>query len=569
MKKLLRRFSFLLLVALTCPGCDAAVDSNGHPGLRELMEAGNIPGLQLARVEEGELAETIALGLKNADETHEVTQATIFEAASLSKPVTAYVAFRLVDRGELDLDEPLWNLLEYPRLQHDERAREITPRMVLSHTTGLPNWGGTPLELINDPGQEWGYSGEGFVYLQKAMEKLTGRSLQEMAEVEVFGPLGMDATSFEWRDAYDSLKATGHDVLGRPVSGLRKPDEANAAASLHTTAGDYGRFLGGVLRGEGLSESSHAAMIEAASDANTRGPEETHAHVAWGLGWGVQETDRGRSIWHWGDNGVFRAFVIGYPAQGDGLVYFTNSEAGLTITETLLGRFFQDTHWAPRWLEYPRWDDEELQIDLALRRAFLRSYAEGTAMLDSLSVNVSLDVTEHVPSLVDFLANEGEVESALRLAEEAVEEEADDAQRRMLLADMQTRAGLFSEALESYRRALDLGGDPGDVEPRMAWLEEGLDATLEAPLTPTEMEAYAGRYGPRRIRVEDGKLLYSRDEGPETVLTPLSRVLFALESTSSFRLRFERGSSGTFEKIYGLYSDGRVDESVRDRSPRR
>ena len=122
---------------------------------------------------------------------HRSTPATIFEAASLSKPVFAYMVLRLADRGEFDLDRPLYEMLEYPRIAHDERYKRITARIVLSHGTGLPNWGGEKLTLRFDPGTQYGYSGEGFVFLQKTVERVTGRSLDELARREVFEPLGM------------------------------------------------------------------------------------------------------------------------------------------------------------------------------------------------------------------------------------------------------------------------------------------------------------------------------------------------------------------------------------------
>ena len=138
---------------------------------------------------------------------------TIFEAASLSKPVFAYLVLRLADRGEFDLDRPLSEMLEYPRLAHDERYKRITGRIVLSHGTGLPNWGGEKLTLQFDPGTAYGYSGEGFVFLQKAIERVTGRSLEELARREVFQPLGMTRSSFVWQERFAGNAAYAKDWL--------------------------------------------------------------------------------------------------------------------------------------------------------------------------------------------------------------------------------------------------------------------------------------------------------------------------------------------------------------------
>lgn len=573
---LLRLLPSLVLsgTVLSSQGCEPATNTvevhrrDETTAILGFMESARVPGLQLATVEGGAVADWTALGLVNANEDRPVSDETIFEAASLSKPVAAYVAFRMVDRGELDLDTPLWTILEYPRLAHDERARSITPRMVLSHTTGLPNWGGDPLELNAGPGEAWGYSGEGFVYLQRAMETLSGRSLQEMAAAEVFEPLGMDASSYVWRDSYDALKATGHDDLGRPGDGIRKPGDANAASSLHTTAKDYAHFLAAVLRGDGLSEASHAAMIQIASDADARGPEETYPYVAWGLGWGIQDGDRGRSIWHWGDNGVFRAFVIGYPEKQDGLVYFTNSEAGLSMAEDLLSLFFDDSFWAVRWLDYSRWNDPAHQADIELREGFLEGYEKGMEVLTRLRQDPKSEADEEIPGLLRFLAGNGEFDSARRLAAVAAEETPDDPDVRVLVAEIETEGRNYAEARDSYRRALELGADPETIQPRIAWLDEGLTGEVPPEFTPAELQAMAGQYGPRRIFVQDGRLMYSRDGSTPTALIPLTRTLFALESNATFRIRFDEDPDGVFGQVLGRYSEGGTDVSVRNHDDR-
>ncbi|MCL7971461.1 MAG: beta-lactamase family protein, partial [marine benthic group bacterium] len=216
----------------------------------ELMQRAEVPGLQLAYMEGGSVVMTAAFGYANSETDTPVTDRTVFEAASLSKPVFAYAVLRMVDRGEWDLDEPLWDILEYERLTHDDRAKEITTRLVLTHTTGLPNWGGTPLQFNSDPGERWGYSGEGIVYLQRAVEARTGLTLEEIATREVFEPLGMSDTHYAWTEAYDTLAAIPHDEFGYPTN-RRMPESGNAAGSLHTTARDYARFIAATFSGEG------------------------------------------------------------------------------------------------------------------------------------------------------------------------------------------------------------------------------------------------------------------------------------------------------------------------------
>ncbi|MES1243174.1 MAG: serine hydrolase domain-containing protein, partial [Acidobacteriota bacterium] len=227
-----------------------------------LMREGDVPGLSIAVLRDGRTVWTGALGVANPSGGARVTPDTVFQAASLSKPVFSYVVLRLADRGVIDLDRPLAAYLPHPRLK-DERARRITARMVLSHTTGLPNWefGDGPIPLRFTPGESWGYSGEAFVYLQKVAEALTGLPLDDLARREVFEPLGMTRSNYVWKPAFEADAAAGVDESGavRPTD---RGQKANAAASLLTTAGDYARFLTAVLEGRGLKPETRRAWLD-------------------------------------------------------------------------------------------------------------------------------------------------------------------------------------------------------------------------------------------------------------------------------------------------------------------
>jgi len=139
----------------------------------------------------------------NAATKKPVTNETVFEAASLSKPVFAYGVLKLVDQGKLDLDTPLNKYLgnNYDVVD-DPRINLITARHVLSHTSGFPNWRDndrTKNLLIHfTPGDKWSYSGEGMVYLSKVIEKITGLSLEDFMQQTVLQPLGMTSSSYIW-----------------------------------------------------------------------------------------------------------------------------------------------------------------------------------------------------------------------------------------------------------------------------------------------------------------------------------------------------------------------------------
>lgn len=245
---MLRRAAFAALVILA--GCGlpgAALHQSARPDtaaltreIPRLLRVSGIPGLSMAVVQNGRVVWAGAFGTVNDSAQTPLNTGTIFEAASLSKPVFAYMVLRLADRGEFDLDRPLYEMLEYPRLAHDERYKRITARIVLSHGTGLPNWGGEKLTLRFDPGTDYGYSGEGFVFLQKTVERVTGRSLDELARREVFQPLGMTRSSYVWQERFAGNAAYAKNWLWQVAPANRYTEaEANAAASLLTTASDY------------------------------------------------------------------------------------------------------------------------------------------------------------------------------------------------------------------------------------------------------------------------------------------------------------------------------------------
>jgi CubicO group peptidase (beta-lactamase class C family) len=560
-----RRISTLLITAALTAGYGelaAQTTAEAEHQVRSLMDKAQIPGLSIATVESGAVAWHGAFGVKHAESGEPVTDHTIFEAASLSKPAFAYAVLRLVERGEWDLDEPLWSSLEYDRLAHDERAQKITTRMVLSHMTGLPNWGGTPLNMVRDPGTQWGYSGEGFGFLQRAIAEKTGIGLSELMRREVFEPLNMTQSSYVWLDAYDELSATGHGVVGTPNSKSR-PEQGHAAATLHTTAVDYARFLAAMLTGEGLEPATYEAMLTAQSQKWTN--DSLVPHLYWGLGWGLQRTARGTAIWHWGDNGDFRAYVIGYPAEDGGLVYFTNSENGLAIADDLVSFFFDDTHYAVHDLDYPRWDDPGRLAQIEMRQAFRDEGVEAGLRVYSAFVEQQPDsiVRRQIGSLADYLIGLRQFDAAIAMLTAEVER-SPSAYAWADLAQGYTGAGDYQRALDSYRQALLLdSAQAGRLQPRVEWLHVGLD-TKPVVLSQEEMRACEGVYGPRHIELKDGGLVYWREGSTtETRMIPLGPDLFALESTKTFRMQIEFDESGRAVKIVGLYSDGRTDESPR------
>lgn len=350
-----------------------------------LMRAGDIPGLSMAVLDDHAVAWSGAFGVREAGSRQAVSHDTVFEAASLSKTVFAYITLRLVDQGVLDLDTPLASYASYGRLAGDPRHRRVTARMCLSHTTGLPNWG---TRFIAEPGTRFTYSGEGIRFLRMTLEAITGLGLEELARREAFTPLGMADSSYLWQDDFARRLARGHDPQGRPQPRRQSP-AGSAAASLHTTARDYARFLQACLDGEGLSAAMHAEMLRPQTRADLPGATMISGHVGWGLGWGTMDGRDGEVIWQWGDNGDTVALVAGCPATGDGLVYFANSATGLSVAYDLLGTVLPGPTSFLDALDYQRYDSPE-RVRLFERRAraavdqrqWVRAGRELRALLD-------------------------------------------------------------------------------------------------------------------------------------------------------------------------------------------
>lgn len=336
---------FFVLILCLAPIASAQNTDGLEQLVPKLMSAGDVPGLSLAVVRDGKLALARGWGVKNAETRVPADENAVFEAGSLTKPVFAYAVLKLADAGKIDLDAPISRYL--PNYIPDERVNQITARHVLSHTTGFPNWRSGELKINFNPGERFGYSGEGFVYLQKAVEKITGIPAHELVAREVFGPLGMKHSSFVWQERLDAQLAAPHDLISRPRP-TRKRTEANAAASLLTTAPDFARFLIALMNGAGLKKETVRQMFAPQS--------KVAENVDWGLGIGTERTKAGDTIWHWGDNGDFKCFAIAYPARKAAMVAFTNSTNGLSIMPELVAHVFPGERPALAYLKYARYD---------------------------------------------------------------------------------------------------------------------------------------------------------------------------------------------------------------------
>lgn len=350
--------------AVTPPALVATANASGaklEAMIPELMAKGGVPGLAVAVIRGGAIVWIRGFGVASAASGTPVTADMVFEAASLGQPIFAYAVLRLAQRGGFDLDRALPAYAPNYDVNGDQRIWRITARRVLCHTTGFPNWRrGSELTIDFDPGERFSYSEEGYAYLQKAVETVTGLPLDEFVQREVFRPLGMAASSYVWRAAYETAAAVGHDYLQQPVP-RKAPAQANAASSLYTTASDYARFL---------AEVAHPTLLDPATVAKMLRPEvEVSKGLAWALGWGIERAGARSFFWHWGDNVASRGFAIGCRETGDGVVVLTNSENGLSVVEPIVASVLGGTDPAFAWLEVEPYDSPARTIRERLVRA--------------------------------------------------------------------------------------------------------------------------------------------------------------------------------------------------------
>jgi len=313
------------------------------------MQSLDIPGLSVAVISDGKIVYSRAKGIADLSTGRKVDKGSIFEAASLSKPVFSYFALRLVQQGVLDLDRPLYEYLPMKELEHDPRYHKVTARMALNHTTGFPNWrwfDPAPAErkiergimyMKRDPGS-FGYSGEGYNYLAMVIAHLTGRdmtTIDDLFQSEVAGPISMKHSAFIWTDYIGKHKVTGHKE-GKIDDGKWPrsfPDDTpltfGAAGRLHTNATDYARFMIAIMEGKGLKPT----LLEEMFKAQTQVPEDSDTrHItgetAWGLGIAIEPTPYGIRYEHGGNNGGFQSGMMFFREKKLGYVFFTNSDRG-------------------------------------------------------------------------------------------------------------------------------------------------------------------------------------------------------------------------------------------------
>lgn len=296
----------------------------------------HIPAIGIGFIKDGKIDNISVFGELEANKPAPIN--TIWNVASMTKPITAIVVLKLINGGKWDLDEPIYKYYTDPDIADDPRAKLLTTRIILSHQTGFSNWRGNSkdrkLSFEFEPGTKYQYSGEGYEYLRKAIEKKLKKSLEQLASELIFKPLKMEDTKYIWDKKVDSTRfAKWHNEKGALYE-TEKNTTANAADNLLTTVADYSKFLTHIMNGAGLSDQLFNQMIAAQVRIND--------YKHFGLGWWIDENindHKDFALVHGGDDiGVHTiAFIV--PKTKQALLIFTNSDNGTDAFAAILLKF--------------------------------------------------------------------------------------------------------------------------------------------------------------------------------------------------------------------------------------
>lgn len=345
----------------------AIVQADTKPAtLAERMRAYDVPGVSVAVIYDGRIAWARGWGVRDVESCAPVTPDTAFQAASISKAVTAMVALRLADRGAVALDRNVDEQLRTWRLPRDPKLAPegVTLYQLLSHTAGLnlhgfpgylpgtslptaaqmlagqPPSNSEPLKSVLPAGAQWRYSGGGYVLAQTLLSDRAGVPFPELAEREVLRPLSMTRSSFAQPPSQAVLAnaALGH-VDGRVIPGGYHVYPELGAAGLWTTAGDLARFLLDVQAaatgrsGRRLLPATARAML-----SPVKGD--------WGVGPALFGTGDGRRFGHDGVNEGYQSTMVAYVARGEGVVVLTNGDGGKRLADEIVRAVATDYGWA-------------------------------------------------------------------------------------------------------------------------------------------------------------------------------------------------------------------------------
>ena len=339
--------------------------------LESRMEELNIPGVSITVFDNNQILWSKGYGLKNKETGEKVNENTVFQAASISKPVASVAAFKLIENHKLALDENVNLKLKRWQVPDNEftEKEKVTLSRIMSHTSGLGTSGfqgycikdsiptlieilrgseitnSEPVRVVQKPGESELYSGGGMEVLQMLMEDVSGKEFHQLLDDLVLSPTGMKSSSFKFPlpEALRKLTSNGYDENGNVVCGGYHIYPEKAAAGLWASPSDLARFmiaLGKSYRGEdtGLLKQSTAETMM------TRVPN------AGGIGIGIDGEGKAFRFRHTGGNAGFTCYAISFANTGRGVVIMTNSDNGFPLIHEIVRAVSRAYGWPPMFM---------------------------------------------------------------------------------------------------------------------------------------------------------------------------------------------------------------------------
>ena len=368
-------------VLSACAGMPPAANVVPDEEVRRLMAREQVEGLALAVIDGGVVTSVRTWGRRNVEKDLALTPQTIMYGASLTKTAFAYMLLQLVDEGRLDLDASVATLLPQPLpaydtkpydfsdLAGDERWRKLTPRILLTHSSGFANFRWVEpdrkLRFHFDPGARYGYSAEGMYILQLIVERGLGLDTEQEMQRRVFGRFGMRNTSMLWRADFAHNLADGYTIEGKMIPHDDR-SRASAAGSMDTSIEDQARLWAGIVRGEGLSAASRAMLVRPQLPITSRhqfpsfAPDQVNwpQRLAAGLGL-ITFVDRSGPAWFKGGHNDSTGNMVICLESGKRCVVMLSNDVRAEriypeLARRVLGEMDMPWNWEYGWYQPPR-----------------------------------------------------------------------------------------------------------------------------------------------------------------------------------------------------------------------
>ena len=298
----------------------------------------DVPSVAVTYVSNHAIAWTLVCGERGPGKP--ATLSTLYNTASIAKPIVGEIVLRLASHDRVSLDEPMSVHWLDPDLADDPRHRRLTPRIALAHQTGFENWRRMSegrLRFEWDPGTDRGYSGEGIRYVVRFLEHKLGTPFENLAREVLFDPAGMNDASFV-REPWFSDRVAWRRLSDGSWAAPALNDEPLGAGDVWTTSADYARYLLAVMSDRGLAEEMSEARRTIARDEVARhcGPDKTPIDICprrmgFSVGWYVYQYEDHTLLAHNGANTGEKTLALVTPESGMGLAVFANGENGKAV----------------------------------------------------------------------------------------------------------------------------------------------------------------------------------------------------------------------------------------------